>query len=113
MKFQEPELAELDKLALMTKEMADAEKGYLDTDTTVRPGKPELRVLPNRAVLSDLDFAATSLGTALRANIEGIECGTFKKNARNYDIVVKFEKKEGKEQVEQFLFPGARENLCC
>ena len=101
-----PDLAELDNLALMTKEMADADKGYLDTDTTVRPGKPELRVLPNRAVLSDLDFAATSLGTALRANIEGIECGTFKKNARNYDIVVKFEKKQGKEQVEQFLFPG-------
>ena len=101
-----PELAELDRLAMMTKEMATAEKGYLDTDTTVRPGKPELRVLPNRAVLSDLDFAATSLGTALRANIEGIECGTFKKNARNYDIVVKFEKKQGKEQVEQFMFPG-------
>ncbi|MGB8227296.1 MAG: efflux RND transporter permease subunit [Sedimentisphaerales bacterium] len=101
-----PELAELDKLALMTKEMATTEKGYLDTDTTVRPGKPELRVLPNRAVLSDIDFAATSLGATLRANIEGIECGTFKKGARNYDIVVKFEKKEGKEQVEQFLFPG-------
>jgi HAE1 family hydrophobic/amphiphilic exporter-1 len=101
-----PQLAVLDDLALMTKNMADADKGYLDTDTTVRAGKPELRVLPNRAVLSDLGFAATSLGTALRANIEGIECGTFKKNARNYNIVVKFEKKQGKQQVEQFMFPG-------
>ncbi|MFA5293234.1 MAG: efflux RND transporter permease subunit [Phycisphaerae bacterium] len=101
-----PELAELDKLALMAKEMADSDKGYLDTDTTVRPGKPELRVLPKRAALYDLGFAATSLGTALRANIEGIECGTFKKNARNYDIVVKFDKKQGKEQVGQFMFPG-------
>ncbi len=101
-----PSLAELDQLALFAKNIADSDKGYLDTDTTVRAGKPELRVLPNRAVLSDLGFPATSLGTALRANIEGIECGTFKKGARNYDIVVKFEKKQGKEQVEQFMFPG-------
>ena len=101
-----PELAELDQLALFAKSIADSDKGYLDTDTTVRVGKPELRVLPNRAVLSDLGFPATSLGTALRANIEGIECGTFKKDARNYDIVVKFDKKQGKEQIEQFMFPG-------
>jgi HAE1 family hydrophobic/amphiphilic exporter-1 len=101
-----PSLAELDQLALFTKSIADSDTGYLDTDTTVRPGKPELRVLPKRAVLSDLGFAATSLGTALRANIEGIACGTFKKGARNYDIVVKFAKKQGKEQVEQFMFPG-------
>ena len=101
-----PSLAELDRLALFAKSLADSDKGYLDTDTTVRPGKPEIRVFPKRAVLSDLDFAATSLGTALRANIEGIECGTFKKGARNYDIVVKFEKREGKDQVKQFMFPG-------
>ncbi|MDD5011490.1 MAG: efflux RND transporter permease subunit, partial [Phycisphaerae bacterium] len=101
-----PDLDELDRLALFVKSLADSDKSYLDTDTTVRAGKPELRVLPNRAVLADIGFAATSLGTALRANIEGIECGTFKKGDRNYDIVVKFEKKEGKEQVEQFMFPG-------
>ncbi|PKL50051.1 MAG: acriflavin resistance protein [Planctomycetes bacterium HGW-Planctomycetes-1] len=101
-----PNLDELDRLALFAKSLADSDKSYLDTDTTVRTGKPELRILPNRAVLADLGFAATSLGTALRANIEGIECGTFKKGDRNYDIVVKFEKKEGKQQVEQFMFPG-------
>jgi HAE1 family hydrophobic/amphiphilic exporter-1 len=101
-----PDLDELDRLALFAKSITDSDKSYLDTDTTVRAGKPELRVLPNRAVLADMGFAATSLGAALRANIEGIECGTFKKGARNYDIVVKFEKKEGKGQVEEFMFPG-------
>jgi len=101
-----PSLNELDQLALFAKNIADSDKGYLDTDTTVRAGKPELRILPKRAVLYDLGFAATSLGTTLRANIEGIECGTFKKDARNYDIVVKFDKKQGKEQIDQFMFPG-------
>ncbi|HOH29214.1 MAG TPA: efflux RND transporter permease subunit, partial [Candidatus Hydrogenedentes bacterium] len=52
-------------------------------------------------------FAPTSLGTALRGNIEGITAGTFKREARNYDIVVKFAEKEGKDQVRDFLFPGA------
>ncbi|MBN1589612.1 MAG: efflux RND transporter permease subunit, partial [Pirellulales bacterium] len=40
-------------------------------------------------------------------NLEGIEAGTYKRNARNYDIVVKFAEKEGKHQVGEFLFPGA------
>ncbi len=99
-------LDELDKLALYAKSIATKENGYIDTDTTVRQGKPELRVLPKRAVLADLGIVATDLGIALRANIEGIECGTFKQNARNYDIVVLFDKKEGKDQVEQFMFPA-------
>jgi len=42
----------------------------------------------------------------LRANLEGITAGTFKQNARNYDIVVKMAEEKGKEQVNQFLFPG-------
>ncbi len=96
----------LDDIALYAKSIATKENGYIDTDTTVREGKPELRVLPRRPVLADLGIAATDLGLSLRANIEGIECGTFKQNARNYDIVVLFDKKQGKEQVEQFMFPA-------
>jgi HAE1 family hydrophobic/amphiphilic exporter-1 len=43
----------------------------------------------------------------LRANLEGLTAGTFKQSARNYDIVVKFEEEEGKDQIGGFLFPGA------
>lgn len=42
----------------------------------------------------------------LRANLEGIEAGTFKQGDRNYDIVVELADEQGREQVEQFLFPG-------
>ena len=38
--------------------------------------------------------------------MEGLEAGTFKKDARNYDIVVQFEDQQGADQVDQFLFPG-------
>jgi len=102
-----PDLATLDRLAVEAMGTAATIPGFQDPDTTTRPGKPELRITPNRAVLADLDFAPAMLGMALRGNIEGITAGTFKRNARNYDIVVKFAEEEGKDQVRDFLFPAA------
>lgn len=101
------ELATLDSLATQTRQLSSEIKGLEDVDTTVRTGKPELAILPNRAVLSDLNIPAVGLGMALRANLEGLDAGTFKKGDRNYDIVVKFATQQGKEQIEQFMFPGA------
>ncbi|MBN2560937.1 MAG: efflux RND transporter permease subunit [Phycisphaerae bacterium] len=104
------ELETLDRLALNTQGLGEQLSGLLDPDTTVRTGKPKLRVSPNRAVLGYLNLSAVRLGLALRANLEGLEAGTFKQGARNYDIVVKFEEERGKDQVERFLFPGSPEN---
>jgi hydrophobic/amphiphilic exporter-1 (mainly G- bacteria), HAE1 family len=101
------ELETLDGLAMNCLTLARNIPGFRDTDTTVRPGKPEIRIEPRRAVLGDLRTPAVGLGLALRANLEGIEAGTYKQNARNYDIVVKLKEEEGKEQVEDFLFPGS------
>ncbi len=101
------DLERLDALAMKALSLARENPGILDPDTTVRPGKPEIRIKPRRAVLSDLKTPAVGLGLALRANLEGIEAGTYKENARNYDIVVKFVEEEGKDQVDEFLFPGA------
>jgi HAE1 family hydrophobic/amphiphilic exporter-1 len=42
----------------------------------------------------------------MRANLEGIEAGTYKRNARNYDIVVIMEEIEGRDQIENTLLPG-------
>ncbi len=100
-------LNELDALALRAKSLTAAIPGTKDVNTTVREGKPEIRIRPNRAVLSDLNTTATALGMMLRGNLEGIDAGTFKKDARNYDIVVKFDEEQGKDQVDAFLFPGA------
>ena len=100
------ELATLDSLATQTRQLSSEINGLEDVDTTVRTGKPELAILPNRAVLSDLNIPAVGLGMALRANLEGLDAGTFKKGDRNYDIVVKFAAQQGKQQIEKFMFPG-------
>jgi HAE1 family hydrophobic/amphiphilic exporter-1 len=85
------DLDTLDRMALKTRELALEIPGIRDPDTTVRTGKPELRIYPDRAVLADLGYPATGLGMTLRANMEGITAGTFKQGDRNYDIVVKLE----------------------
>jgi HAE1 family hydrophobic/amphiphilic exporter-1 len=100
------ELAVLDELAARTKNLAEELEGLSDIDTTVRAGKPELAVVPNRAILADLDIPAVGLGMALRANLEGLDAGTFKKGDRNYDIVVELADEEGREQIGRFLFPA-------
>ena len=100
------ELEVIDELAIRTQNLAEELKGFKDIDTTVRTGKPELAVIPNRAVLADLDISAVGLGMALRANLEGLDAGTFKKGDRNYDIVVELADEEGMKQVEQFMFPA-------
>ena len=96
----------LDRLAIWTNNQARRIKGLKDVDTTVRAGKPEIAITPNRPVLADLGISPVSLGMTLRANIEGIESGTFKQGDRNYDIVVQLEDQQGQDQIPQFLLPG-------
>jgi hydrophobic/amphiphilic exporter-1 (mainly G- bacteria), HAE1 family len=100
------DLTTLDSLATKAKAFSEDIQGLIDQDTTVRTGKPELKITPNREVLADIQSPATGLGAVLRGNLEGLEAGTFKQGARNYDIVVKLDEKSGKDQVKQFMFPG-------
>ncbi len=96
----------LDALAADFGEIVAGLPGLIDVDTTVRPGKPELRIRPNRPVLADHELSPATLGMTLRANLEGLVAGTFKQEARNYDIVVRYEKEKGKDQVARFQLPG-------
>lgn len=106
MEISGPELDKLDQLALQAQGLVKQLGGFRDVDTTARPGKPEMRIYPDRAILSDLGIPAAGLGMSLRANVEGMEAGTFKSGARTYDIVVKYDEEAGKGQVEQFAIPG-------
>ncbi|HID24371.1 MAG TPA: efflux RND transporter permease subunit, partial [Planctomycetaceae bacterium] len=101
------DLETLDRLALQVEKRVRRMPGLLDPDTSVRPGKPEIRVAPRRAVLSDLKTPAAGLGLTLRGNLEGLTAGTFKQAARSYDIVVKLSEVSGKDQVRRFLVPGS------
>ena len=77
-----------------------------DVTHSVRPGRPEIRIRPNRAVLHDLGISAQELGLTLRASVAGIEATTYKKGDRSYDIRVRFAQVSGIEQVPALNFPG-------
>ncbi len=97
----------LDATALAIQSATRDLPGVDQLETTVRDTKPEIRVLPKRPVLSDLGLPASLLGSIVRGNIEGIEAANFKRGDRTYDIRVKLAELPGKDQIRQFLLPGA------
>jgi HAE1 family hydrophobic/amphiphilic exporter-1 len=98
-------LAELGRIAGEIQEMARKMPGIVEPDTTVREGKPELRVMPRRAILADMGATPSSMGAMMRANLEGIKAATYKSGARTYDIRVKLAEEPGKSQVSEFEVP--------
>lgn len=101
------DLAVLDATALAFQAVIRDVPGVDQLQTTVRDTKPEIRVVPKRAVLSDIGMSANQLATIVRGNIEGIEAANFKRGDRTYDIRVKLAEEPGKDQIRQFLLPGA------
>lgn len=104
------DLEVLDQYAERIARLALEVDGVLEPDNSVREGKPELRIQPNRAILADLELPAVGLGMTLRGNLEGLKAASFKEGARTYDIRVKFDEEEGKDQIHRFLLPGAPGN---
>ena len=101
------DLTVLDNLGNDIKNMIRTLPDAGDIDSTVRDGKPQIQIRPKRAVMSDVGMTATSLGTIMRGNLEGIEASTYKSGDRSYDIRVKFKEKAGINQVGEFMMPGA------
>ncbi|OPZ25995.1 MAG: Efflux pump membrane transporter BepE [Lentisphaerae bacterium ADurb.BinA184] len=97
----------LDRTALAIQAAVRDLPGVDQIETTVRDSKPEIRVVPRRTVLSDLGLPAARLAAIVRGNIEGIEAADYKRGDRTYDIRVKLAEKAGKDQIRQFLLPGA------
>jgi HAE1 family hydrophobic/amphiphilic exporter-1 len=101
------DLTELNATALRIQDATRSLPGVEMIETTVRDTKPEIRVIPKRPVLSDLGIPPAALAGIVRANIDGIEAASFKQGTRTYDIRVKLKEELGKDQIRQFLLPGA------
>lgn len=102
-----PDLDVLNETALAIRAAVRDRPGVGLLETTVRDPKPEIRVAPNRPVLSDIGLSPAALAAIVRGNIEGIEAANYKRGDRTFDIRVKLAEREGKDQIRQFLLPGA------
>ncbi len=63
-------------------------EGAVNVDTDIRPGKPEIKVIPDRRKISDLNLNAYTIGMTIRANVEGISASKYRVNGEEYDITV-------------------------
>jgi len=85
-------LNELDALAKRMLAQLDQREGFVDLDSSLKLGLPEVRVIPDRAKAAALGIDAASVATAVQAMIGGLDVATFKEEGRGYDIRVRLDR---------------------
>ena len=67
-----------------------AESGYVvDLDSDYQLGMPELRVVPDRAMASDVGVSMDEVATTLNALVGGVRVGKYSAGARRMDVRLK------------------------
>jgi HAE1 family hydrophobic/amphiphilic exporter-1 len=84
-------LDELDALASRVIAELEAKGGYVDLDSSLKLGQPELRVVPDRKKAAALGVDARSVATAIQAMVGGVDVGVFKEAGRRFDIRMRLE----------------------
>jgi HAE1 family hydrophobic/amphiphilic exporter-1 len=102
-----PDLNVLNRIGLTAARAIRADPTAVDVAHSVRMGRPEIRVRPERAILHDMGASASDLGLSLRANVEGVTPAVFKRGDRSYNIRVKLAEQEGRQQVAAMSLPSA------
>ena len=68
-----------------------AKGGFVDLNQSLKLGRPELRVIPDREKAAALGVDADQLATTVQAMIGGLDVGTFNEAGNRYDIRVRLE----------------------
>jgi HAE1 family hydrophobic/amphiphilic exporter-1 len=72
----------------------DARGGYVDLNKSLKLGRPEIRVIPDREKAAALGLDATTLARTIQAMIGGLDVATFKEAGSRYDIRVRLDEKD-------------------
>jgi HAE1 family hydrophobic/amphiphilic exporter-1 len=81
--------------------------GFVDLNQSLKLGRPELRVIPDREKAASLGVDADQLATTIQAMIGGLDVASFKESGNRYDIRVRLEE-EDRKVPEQILGLYAR-----
>jgi multidrug efflux pump subunit AcrB len=88
------EIAELAALGDRFVAALEAKGGFVDVDQSLKLGRPEVRVIPDREKAAALGIDADQLATTVQAMIGGMDVGTFSESGNRYDIRVRLEEKD-------------------
>lgn len=86
--LQGQNLATLEKYAAQLEPKLQAIPGLMNINTSTRPGKPEITIVPDRVRLSEYGITMQELAVLLRASVEGLEVAQYKESGNEYDIRV-------------------------
>jgi HAE1 family hydrophobic/amphiphilic exporter-1 len=62
--------------------------GLMNIDSSIRPGKPEIVITPDRVKMSEAGITMQDLAVLIRASLEGIVVTEYKEGGNEYDIRV-------------------------
>lgn len=89
-------LRELDRLAGLVIDRLALIDGFVDLDTTLDLGQPELRVIPDREKAAGLGVGAAAISQTIQALVGGVDVGVFKEDGGRYDIRLRLEREENR-----------------
>ena len=84
-------LEDLAELADRMSDALEARGGFVDLDTSLKLGLPELRVIPDREKAAALGVDARTIASAVKLMIGGTDVGVFKEAGRRFDIRMRLE----------------------
>jgi HAE1 family hydrophobic/amphiphilic exporter-1 len=91
------DLDTLDQLATRMINELQAKGGFVDLDKSLKLGRPELRVKPDREKAAALGIDARTLASTIQAMIGGLDVAQFKEGGHRYDIRVRLDEKHRNE----------------
>ena len=74
-----------------------AKGGFVDLDKSLKLGRPELRVTPDREKAAALGVDARTLASTIQAMIGGMDVATSRRRGHRYDIRVRLDEKDRNE----------------
>jgi hydrophobic/amphiphilic exporter-1 (mainly G- bacteria), HAE1 family len=80
------DLASVEEGARLIYEKVKEVPDLIDLDSTMKPGKPEFRIVFDEQKMQSLGVTSTTAGTALRYAVSGVKVGLFRQHGYSYDI---------------------------
>ena len=87
-------LDDLDRLADRFMRRLDGLGGFVDLNSSLKLGLPEVRIVPDREKAAALGVDARSVAQAIQVMVGGSDVGVFKDAGRRYDIRMRLEEKD-------------------
>ena len=84
-------LEELDRHASALVAELEKDGRFVDVDTDLELGLPELRVVPDRDKAAELGVDAAMIAQVVQVMIGGLDVGVYKEDGKRYDIRMKLE----------------------